>query len=251
MKCISNPKSMGITEPLLVLKLCFPSDLWSLWGAGRNLCDYCLHTDLYLTFNYLRGSAACVPIHPFFWDPEEEKEPSLVSDPCLFPLSVSGTKLNQRCAAPLAASHSSPESGRLMSLTFIHSVGSEKRLKGNMKLLSTGYVTLNNTPQRPINFMLWESHKPLLWAHLLCKNTIARFYSNNKLLIRILRILFRHDLNLLDPKPRSWLNKNTISDCFSHNRCVYRLILHVIYYLWCWWDTSAITILVRRCTLWF
>lgn len=242
---------MGITEPLLVLKLCFPSDLWSLWGAGRSLCDYCLHTDLYLTFNYLRGSAACVPIHPFFWDPEEEKEPSLVSDPCLFPLSVSGTKLNQRCAAPLAASHSSPESGRLMSLTFIHSVGSEKRLKGNMKLLSTGYVTLNNTPQRPINFMLWESHKPLLWAHLLCKNTIARFYSNNKLLIRILRILFRHDLNLLDPKPRSWLNKNTISDCFSHNRCVYRLILHVIYYLWCWWDTSAITILVRRCTLWY
>lgn len=241
---------MGITEPLLVLKLCFPSDLWSLWGAGRSLCDYCLHTDLYLTFNYLRGSTACVPIHPFFWDPEEEKEPSLVSAPCLFPLSVSGTKLNQRCAAPLAASHSSPESGRLMSLTFIHSVGSEKRLKGNMKLLSTGYVTVNNTLQRPINFILWESHKPLLWAHLLCKNTIARFYSNNKLLIRILRILYRHDLrNLLDPKPRRWLNKNTISDCFSHNRCVYRLILHVIYYLWCWWDTSAI--LVRRCTLWY
>lgn len=171
-----------------------------------------------------------------------KRSPLWFPPPCLFPLSVSGTKLNQRCAAPLAASHSSPESGRLMSLTFIHSVGSEKRLKGNMKLLSTGYVT--------VNFILWESHKPLLWAHLLCKNTIARFYSNNKLLIRILRILYRHDLrNILDPKPRRWLNKNTISDCFSHNRCVYRLILHVIYYLWCWWDTSAI--LVRRCTLWY
>lgn len=94
--------------------------------------------------------------------------------------------------------------------------------------------------------MLWESHKPLLWADLLCKNTIARFYPNNKLLIRILRILFRHDLNLLDPKPRSWLNKNTISDCFSHNRCVYRLIFHVIYYLWCCWDTSVICVRKRE-----
>lgn len=181
-----------------------------------------------------------------------KRSPLWFLPPRLFPLSVSGTKLNQRCAAPLAASHSSPESGRLMSLTFIHSVGSEKRLKGNMKLLSTGHVTLNNTPQRPINFMLWESHKPLLWVHLLCKNTIARFYSNNKLLIRILRALFIHDLrNLLELKTRSWLNKNTISDCFSHNRCVHGLILHAICYLWCWWDTSVITFLVRRCTLWY
>lgn len=59
MKCISNLRSEGTAEPLLVLNLCFPWDLWSLRGVGRSLCDYCLHTDLYLAFNYLRGSAAC------------------------------------------------------------------------------------------------------------------------------------------------------------------------------------------------
>lgn len=33
----------------------FSLDLWWLQGVGRSSCDYCLHTDLYLTFNYLRG----------------------------------------------------------------------------------------------------------------------------------------------------------------------------------------------------
>lgn len=49
----------GTAGPLLPPELCFPPDLWSLRGVGRSLCDYCLHADLYLTFNYLRGSAAC------------------------------------------------------------------------------------------------------------------------------------------------------------------------------------------------
>lgn len=83
MKYISNPRSVGIAKALLVLKLCFPLDLWSLWGVGRSLCDYCLHADLYLTFNYLRGSATCwcqytLSIGSRRWE-GGEKEPSLVS----------------------------------------------------------------------------------------------------------------------------------------------------------------------------
>lgn len=70
------------------------------------------------------------------------------------PLSVCGTGPKQGSTALLAASQSSPEQSRRMSLTFIHSVGSERRLYGNMKLLSTGHVTLTNTPQRPINYMV-------------------------------------------------------------------------------------------------
>lgn len=53
-----QPNSMGIEVALFLWTLCFPLDLWSLCFVGRSLCDYRLHTDLYLTFNYLRGSAA-------------------------------------------------------------------------------------------------------------------------------------------------------------------------------------------------
>lgn len=89
-KCISSLRSVGIAKPLLlVLKLCFPLDLWSLQGLGRSLCDYCLHTDLYLTFNYLRGSAAwrCQYI-PSFGTRRGERKPSLVSTPTILSLSV-------------------------------------------------------------------------------------------------------------------------------------------------------------------
>lgn len=154
MKCISNPRSVGIAEPLLVLKLCFPLDLWSLWGVGRSLCDYCLHTDLYLTFNYLRGSAArrCQYI-PSFGSTRGGKGVLSGFHPTHF-LCVCGTGRKQGSTALLAASQSSPEQSRRMSLTFLPNVGSERRLYGNMKLLSTGHVTLTNTPQRPINYMV-------------------------------------------------------------------------------------------------
>lgn len=99
--CLSSSRSVGMTEPLLELKLCFLSDLWWLWGVGRSVCDYCLHTDLYLTFNYLRGVCASpLPIRPFFWERVSERagvEASLVST------SAAGSSL------PLAAPQSSPE----------------------------------------------------------------------------------------------------------------------------------------------
>lgn len=154
MKCISNLRSVGIAEPLLVLKLCFPPDLWSLWGVGRSLCDYCLHTDLYLTFNYLRGSAACWCQYIPSFGTRKRGKGALSGFHLTHSIPVFATGLEEGSTAPLAASQSSPEQCRRMSLTFIPSVGSEMRLYGNMKLPSTGHVTLTNTPQRPINYMV-------------------------------------------------------------------------------------------------
>lgn len=93
-----------------------------------------------------------VPIHPFFWD--QEGMEALSGFHPTHSLSACGTGLKQGSTTLLAASQSSPEQRRRMSLTFIPSVGSERRLYGNMKLLSTGHVTLTNTPHRPINYMV-------------------------------------------------------------------------------------------------
>lgn len=95
-----------------------------------------------------------MPIHPFFWDQEGGKRSPIWFPPHPFSLSDGGTGLQQGSTALLALSQSSPEQNRRMSLTFIPSVGSERRLYGNMKLLSTGHVILTNTPQRPINYMV-------------------------------------------------------------------------------------------------
>lgn len=207
MKCISNPRSVGIAEPLLVLKLCFPLDLWDLWsvrGVGRSLCDYCLHTDLYLTFNYLRGSAACwCQYIPSFGTRRGGKgvlsgfHPTHSLCPLLQDLKKGSTALR-------AAPRSSPEQSRRMSLTFIPSVGSERRLYGNMKLLSTGHVTLTNTPQRPINYMVVRatqitSLSPsslvtlyffFFYGVLYCEITVASSHFSNKLLILPTHLVF-------------------------------------------------------------
>lgn len=155
MKCISNPRSVGIAGPLLVLKLCFPLDLWSLRGVGRTLCDYCLHTDLYLTFNYLRGSAACWCQYIASFGTRRGERSPLWFPPHLFShylWSWTSTGIHWTPASVPVLPRA--EQSRRMSLTFIPSVGSERRLYDNMKLLSTGHVTLTNTPQQPINCMV-------------------------------------------------------------------------------------------------
>lgn len=94
-----------------------------------------------------------VPIHPFFWDQEGGEEALSGFHPTHSP-PICGTGLKQGSTVFLAASQSSLEQRRRMSMTFMLSVGSERRLYGNMKLLSTGHVTLTNTPHRPINYMV-------------------------------------------------------------------------------------------------
>lgn len=94
-----------------------------------------------------------MPIHSFFWDQEGGKGAISGFHPT-HSLPVCSRRPELGSTALLAASQSSPEQSRRMSLTFIHSVGSERRLYGNMKPLSTGHVTLTYTPQRPINYMV-------------------------------------------------------------------------------------------------
>lgn len=97
-----------------------------------------------------------MPICPFFWD-QQGGEEALSGFYSSHSPSVCGTRLKQGSIALLTVSQSSPEQRRWMSSTHIPSVGSEKRLHGNMKLLSTEHVTLTNTPQRPINYMVVRS----------------------------------------------------------------------------------------------
>lgn len=125
MKCISLLRSVGIAAPLLVLNLCFPGDLWWLQGVGRSRCDYCLHPDLYLSFNYLRVSAGywCQYI-PSFGTSKRKRESSTVStSPVLTPSVVPGPKRGS--SAPLAASQSSMGAELTDGAAFLHGVGAE------------------------------------------------------------------------------------------------------------------------------
>lgn len=141
---MSNFGSVGTSESLFVLNLCFPLDLWSLQGVGRSLCDYCLHTDLYLAFNYPGVSAACRCQYSPSFGSIGRGEGTLSGfhpTPCL---SVCGPGLTQGCTALLSMSNSSPEQSSFVSLTFRPSVEVQTRLYGNMKLLSSGHVTPTN-----------------------------------------------------------------------------------------------------------
>lgn len=74
------PQICGDGGALLLQNLCFPGDLWWLQGVGRSCCDYCLHPDLYLSFNYLRVSAACwCPYVPSLGTGRGERDSSMVS----------------------------------------------------------------------------------------------------------------------------------------------------------------------------
>lgn len=112
----------------------FSLDLWWLQGVGRSSCDYCLHTDLYLTFNYLRGLALLMPIHPSFCDQQVERRP-LWFPPRPFSLSVVPDR-NRGGTLHLWQQPIPPPVQNLgLSQTFPPRVGSKIRLYGNVKLL--------------------------------------------------------------------------------------------------------------------
>lgn len=122
-RCTSRLRSVGMAAPLLVLNLCFPGDLWLLQGVGRSWCDYCLRPDLYLSFHYLRVSAArWCPYVPSLGS-SGGKGTRLWFPPCRF--CGPGLQIGIRCPPDSGQFQSSPEQSWWVAPTLTARVGAE------------------------------------------------------------------------------------------------------------------------------